>query len=748
MMEMSPRVGLRARQSVAALFQILLFGGAWGLAFGVRFDFQVPPHYEDLLLATWGIAALVKGFAFLVFRLHRHWWRYAGVRDLEAIIKSVVASFGLLLIIFFLLDPGEGLSVPRGIFVLDLLLSVFFLGGLRLLGRVSRGRITGLLAGRDRQRIAIFGAGDSAEQLMREIDRNPSMQQRVVALFDDDVALRGTRVQGVAVVGPTEDFAPFAAVRTVDEVVIATPRASGADIQRMVAVCRRAGTPARVLPAIGDLLDGRVSWSKLREVDIHDILGRKPVELDSEVVSGLLEGKTVLITGGGGSIGSELVRQIAAWAPRRILALDQSENPIFELQKSLKTHGITTPVVPIIADVCDRARMEAVFRKWMPQVVLHAAAHKHVPLMEENPAEAVHNNVFGTRNVARLAGQFESTHFVMISTDKAVNPTSVMGATKRLAELIVQEMTAAHPKTRFVSVRFGNVLGSNGSVVPIFKEQIARGGPVTVTHPDMMRYFMTIPEASQLVLEAAGLGEGGEVFILDMGEPIRIVDMARELIRLSGLEPDEDIKIEFTGTRPGEKLFEELSLEGEGAQKTHHPKVFVGTVRRLDPKLLESGLLRMEAIVFFGGLLDRGRCCGRRGDGRWGRRDRSCSGSLRCDGRGGDVATEAVVSHRIDRDTCLIGDFRVWDLAKELQVRGDARTPRAPAGARLGLLLRRLDVQGATLAGHCLRGDSRQASNLCVGHLAEHILVGGELLGGRPGAVAIGLLGRRGASPS
>jgi len=591
------RFALYARQGIAALFQILLFGGAWVLAFGVRFDFQIQSHYVELLVASGGVAVLVKALAFLGFRLHRHWWRYAGIRDLEAILQAVVTSFCVLLITFSLLDSGDGLRVPRGIFVLDALLSVFFLGGLRLLGRVSRGRITGLLAGRERLRIAIFGAGDSAEQLMREIDRNPSMQQRVVALFDDDAALRGNRVQGVSVVGTTAEFAAFAAVRSVDEVVIATPRASGADIQRMVAVARVSGTPTRVLPAFGDLLDGRVSWSKLREVDIQDILGRKPIELDSEVLSGLLKGKTVLITGGGGSIGSELVRQIAAWAPRRILALDQAEHPIFELQKSLKENNITVPVVPIIADVCDVARMEALFLKWMPQVVLHAAAHKHVPLMEENPVEAVQNNVFGTRTVANLAGKHQATHFVMISTDKAVNPTSVMGTTKRLAELIVQEMSAIHTRTKFVSVRFGNVLGSNGSVVPIFKEQIARGGPVTVTHPDMMRYFMTIPEASQLVLEAAGLGEGGEVFILDMGEPIRIVDMARELIRLSGLKPDEDILIEFTGTRPGEKLFEELSLEGEGAHKTHHPKVFVGTVRRLDAELLENGLDRMRQCI-------------------------------------------------------------------------------------------------------------------------------------------------------
>lgn len=593
----SPRVALRLRQGVSAAFQVALFGAAWGLAFGVRFDFDIAPKYISLMLVTWALATLVKGAVFVIFQLHRHWWRYAGIKDLETIGQVALASSATLLILFSLLDPGDGLRVPRGVFVLDLLLSVFALGGVRLAGRVSRGRLKGLLAGRERRRIVIFGAGDAAEQLLREIDRNPAMQQRVEALFDDDPGMRGARVQGVRVVGTTTEFADFAAVRQVDEVVIATPSASGSDMQRMVSICRKADTPSRVLPAISDLLDGRVSWSKLREVDIHDILGRQTIELDSDVLTGLLEGKTVLITGGGGSIGSELVRQIAKWNPRRILALDQAENPIFELLKSLKEQGIETPVVPLVANVCDPDRMEGIFNTWKPQVVLHAAAHKHVPLMEENVPEAVHNNVFGTRSVADLAGRHGSTHFVMISTDKAVNPTSVMGCTKRLAELCVQGLNQAYPDTGFVSVRFGNVLGSRGSVVPIFKQQIARGGPVTVTHPDMMRYFMTIPEASGLVLEAGGLGRGGEVFILDMGEPIRIVDMARELIRLSGLEPDVDIAIEFTGTRPGEKLFEELSLQDEGAEKTHHPKVFVGKVHPLDHETLTDGLKRLQHAI-------------------------------------------------------------------------------------------------------------------------------------------------------
>ena len=592
-----PTVATRLSKIAAVAAQIGLFVAAWPLAFGVRFDLAPPPKYLMLLLATVGIAAAVKAVAFVALQLHRSWWRYASVKDLEGIVQASLAASGTMLILFYLLDPGEGLRLPRGVFVLDVVLSILLLGGLRMLGRVSRGRISGLLSREERRRIVIFGAGDSAEQLLREIDRNPSNNQIVEALFDDSTTKQGLRIHGVPVIGTTARFPDFAATRNIDEVIIATPSATGAQMKQMIGVCRDAGVPVRALPAMSDLLDGKVSWSKIRQVAIDDILGRQPIELDEAKLSAFLQDKTVLITGGGGSIGSELVRQVARWKPRRILALDQAENPVFDLLRGLRSEALTVPVIPIIANVRDAERVEGIFRDWKPHVVLHAAAHKHVPLMEQNVVEAVRNNVFGTRTVADAAGRHGATHFVMISTDKAVNPTSVMGTTKRLAELVVQEMTHAHEETRFVSVRFGNVLGSRGSVVPIFQEQIARGGPITVTHPDMLRYFMTIPEASQLVLEAATLGKGGEVFFLDMGEPVRIVDMARELIRLSGLKPDIDIEIVFTGTRPGEKLFEELALKGEEAANTHHPKVFVGNVRRLDPQTLADGLRALEEAL-------------------------------------------------------------------------------------------------------------------------------------------------------
>jgi FlaA1/EpsC-like NDP-sugar epimerase len=595
MAEQRPHAPLasRLRRDLSTLLQLALFSWAWVLAFDLRFT-ETPPRYILLMLASLPLVFAIKLVAFFSFKLHRGSLRYAGIRDLEGIVLASGAAGAAGLIVLFLVRAGDWLPIPRSIFLIDAMVSILLLGGLRFVGRVVRSRLR--FERRSARRIAIVGAGDAAEQLLREIDRSPAIGYRVVALFDDDRAKHGLRLHGVPVVGSTSELGAFVAGHAVDEVVIATPSATGHEMRRLIATCRSAEVEFRVVPALGALIGGRITWSAIRPVDIRDLLGRSPVELDQQKLAGLLQDRTVLITGAGGSIGSELVRQVIRWNPARVIALDQAENPIFELQRSLKD-GPPVRVVPVICDVRDEARIDAVFRRWRPAVVLHAAAHKHVPLMERNVLEALKNNVLGTRCVANAAGRHSASHFVMVSTDKAVNPTSVMGTTKRMAELVVQELGETHADTRFIAVRFGNVLGSRGSVVPIFKDQIAKGGPVTVTHKEMVRYFMMIPEASQLVLQAAALGGGGEVFILDMGDPVKIVDLARDLIRLSGLEPDVDVQIEFSGIRPGEKLYEELALEAENAVETHHPKILVGQVRRAESSALLQGLERLESVL-------------------------------------------------------------------------------------------------------------------------------------------------------
>jgi FlaA1/EpsC-like NDP-sugar epimerase len=398
----------------------------------------------------------------------------------------------------------------------------------------------------------------------------------VVGFVDDDAMKVGTVIQGHKVLGDSASIARIAKERSAEQAIITIASAAGSTIRKIVEVCEKAGLPVKIIPGIYEILQGKVGISRIREVTIEDLLGREAVELDLEAIGRFLRGKRVLVTGAGGSIGSELCRQVARFDPEQIILLEQAENPLFEIDGEMRRERPNLDAVPVIADVCDSNRVDTVFSRFRPQVVFHAAAHKHVPMMEWNPGEALKNNIFGTRKVADAADRFGAEAVVMISTDKAVNPTSVMGASKRVAEVYVQAL-ARRSKTKFVAVRFGNVLGSAGSVIPTFKEQIRRGGPITVTHPEMKRYFMTIPEACQLVMEAATMGQGGEIFVLDMGEPVRIADLARDLIRLSGLT-EEEIPIVFTGVRPGEKLFEELSTNGENMSRTRHPKIFIGRI--------------------------------------------------------------------------------------------------------------------------------------------------------------------------
>jgi len=413
---------------------------------------------------------------------------------------------------------------------------------------------------------------------------------------DDDLAKRDTEINGIPVLGTVDDLPSICKKRSIDEIAIAIPSASRKQLRRVVQVCQGTKIRFSTVPSLMDIAAGKLQVSQMRDVDINDLLGREVVNLDMEQIRVFLKDKVILVTGAGGSIGSEMCRQVCAFEPRKLLLLEQAENPLFFVERELRSSFPAMPLESIIADITDRVRIEQLFDCYRPQVVIHAAAHKHVPLMEQNPGEAIKNNIIGTRTIADTADAFGAECFVMISTDKAVNPTSIMGSSKRVAEMYIQDLNETS-KTHFVTVRFGNVLGSNGSVVPIFKQQIAAGGPVTVTHPEMRRYFMTIPEASQLVLQAAAMGQGGEIFVLDMGEPVKIVDLARELITLSGFRPGEDIEIEFTGLRPGEKLFEELSIEGENMAATRHPKIAVWRNIPKDRETLRVGIERLLKVA-------------------------------------------------------------------------------------------------------------------------------------------------------
>ncbi|WP_342455756.1 polysaccharide biosynthesis protein [Caloramator sp. Dgby_cultured_2] len=433
----------------------------------------------------------------------------------------------------------------------------------------------------------IFGAGDAGAIVAKEMKKHPELGYIPVAFVDDDKSKKGKYIQGIPIVGDRNDLEDIVEEMAIDEILIAIPSADKEERAEIIRLCSQTGCKLKTLPGIYELIGGKVTISQIRDVEIEDLLGREPVELNIDEIADYLKDKVVLVTGGGGSIGSELCRQIARFNPKKLLILDIYENGAYNLSMELKSQYKDLDQEVIIASIRERERLREIFKKYRPNVVFHAAAHKHVPLMEANPKEAIKNNILGTLNVVKCADEFGVEKFVLISTDKAVNPTNIMGATKRFAEMIIQAYDKVS-KTEYVAVRFGNVLGSSGSVIPLFKEQIKKGGPVTVTHPEINRYFMTIPEAAQLVIQAGAMAEGGEIFVLDMGKPVKIVDLARQLIRLSGFEPDKDIKIEFTGLRPGEKLYEELLMNEEGLKKTKHKKIFIGKPGEFDVDKINS----------------------------------------------------------------------------------------------------------------------------------------------------------------
>ena len=595
---------LRFRRPLIVLAHIIAFAISLMLSFLVVQNMQFRREWLVLYLPLLFFFLLVKLPIFGLFKQYSGWWRYVGISDLHGIVRASVISTSLIVVIWFTagriaslrsnLPPGMD-RPAEGVCIADMFVTIMLLGGLRIIIRLYYEKFRTAEAGR-LKRFLIVGAGNAGEALLREIVRMPVVQYDVVGFIDDDPAKQGTHIHGIPVLGTVELLPKVCEDRKIEEIAIAIPSASPRQLRRVIQVCEGTKIRFRTVPSITDIASGKLRVSQIRDVDINDLLGRETVELDLDLIESFSTDKTILITGAGGSIGSEMCRQLCCFNPKLLLLIEQAENPLFYIERELCKQFPTVGLKTLVCNITDKNRVEEIFETYQPQVVIHAAAHKHVPLMELNPGEAVKNNIIGTQIVADAADRHDTMHFVMISTDKAVNPTSIMGSTKRIAEMYIQDLSRTST-TQFVTVRFGNVLGSDGSVVPIFKRQIAEGGPVTVTHPEMKRYFMTIPEASQLVLQAATMGKGGEIFVLDMGEPVKIQDLARELITLSGFRPGEEIEVVFTGPRAGEKLFEELSIEGEDMQRTRHPKIWIWKNVLMDRDRLREGINELVGIA-------------------------------------------------------------------------------------------------------------------------------------------------------
>ncbi|MDB4470732.1 polysaccharide biosynthesis protein [Deltaproteobacteria bacterium] len=594
----------RLRFSLILLIQVLIILSALYFSYALRFDFVIGKYWSRALVLVPALLT-IKLLVFWAFGLFKGWWRYVSMPDLVQILKAnLVASllFVLYSVIVYRLN-----QIPRSVLILDGAFCFMLMGGVRFATRAFRENYIPMLqgGGKKGQRILIVGAGDAGRMIAREIRQNQSLNFEVVGFVDDDSRKRNQSFHGFQVLGTLSKLTQICLDNGIDEVIIAIPSATGKQIKKIVDRCIDANVQFKTLPGVGELIDGRVSIQHIKDVEVEDLLGREPIRLETERIRSYIDGKRVLVSGAGGSIGSELCRQIARFKPDKLILFENAETPLFLIEQELGNLFPNIPIVPIIGDIRNRSRVNVIFDEQMPEVVFHAAAYKHVPLMECNPAEAVNNNVQGTRLLADAAHELGVQHFVMVSTDKAVKPTNVMGATKRVAELYVQSL-AQKSKTHFVTTRFGNVLGSNGSVLPTFSEQIKSGGPVTVTDPEVTRYFMTISEATQLVLQAGSMGQGGEIYLFDMGKPVKIVDLAEELIRLSGLQPHEDIEIVYTGLRPGEKLYEELLLAEEGTLPTAHEKICIAAssplatdvlTEKLDVLIADAKALELDAVL-------------------------------------------------------------------------------------------------------------------------------------------------------
>jgi FlaA1/EpsC-like NDP-sugar epimerase len=555
------------------LYTIVLSVSLW-LSYELRFDFVLPPEFVTQSQLNWSIVIPLQLVALWAFGQFAGLLSYFSLPDLRRLFYAVISAS--LVLVLVRVEWSSSFAMPRSVIMTDFLLATAGLTALRVAFRVVRERYLSSQSQRHStaKRVGIIGAGDVGANLARELSIKRGLGLHPVAFFDDDKNKWHSRVHDIPVIGAPEALLNQNLNLELDEAIIAMPGATVKRIGEIVKVLQKARLKFETVPALDQLATGQVKVSQLRSVEIQDLLGREPVELETENISRILKDRVVMVTGAGGSIGSELCRQIASFNPKRLLLVEQSEVQMFQIEQELIERGHGGVVLPLVADILDLARMRFIFGRFQPEVIFHAAAHKHVAMMESQPGEAIKNNVLGTAQLAELAIEFNVGRFVLISTDKAINPTNVMGATKRMAEIFVQAVSANNGhQSKLMAVRFGNVLGSSGSVIPIFNKQIAAGGPVKVTHAEVTRYFMTIPEAVGLVLQSAAQGSGGEIFVLDMGKPIKIVDLARQLIELSGLKPDEDIEIEFIGLRPGEKLYEELSYEGENFTKTNHPKI-------------------------------------------------------------------------------------------------------------------------------------------------------------------------------
>jgi FlaA1/EpsC-like NDP-sugar epimerase len=588
------RVIKKWRFPLLLLIDTILVNLAYLLSLYYRYSFNIPKEYLDNYIKNEGVMFLIYASVFIVFKIYKSLWAFAGTEEFLIAIAGVITASFLNAVVSSLLGRG----LPFRIHTLAAVLSTLFVCGFRITFRIYRRMLIRTCKQKRKQstRVMVIGAGSAGAHIIKEMKRHKELGYRPVAVIDDDPLKIGTIISGVKVCGDRYKIAQAAREKMIETIIIAVTTLQGEDKKEIIEICKNTACKLKIVPGTYEMIDDRYLLSKFRNIDVEDLLGRDTVKLEMEGISKYIADKVVLVTGGGGSIGSELCRQIVRFKPKQLIILDAYENNAYDIERELSDKYPALNLKVLIATIRDKNRLEKLFEIYKPELVFHAAAHKHVPLMEESPCEAVKNNVFGTLNLSECADKYDVQRFIMISTDKAVNPTSIMGASKRICEMIIQGMDKAS-KTEFVAVRFGNVLGSNGSVIPLFKKQIAKGGPITLTHKDITRFFMTIPEAAQLVMQAGAFAKGGEIFVLDMGEPVRIYDLACELIKLSGLEPNKDIEIKITGLRPGEKLYEELMMNTEGLGNTKHEKIFIEEPMYYSMEELRMKLKELRGIV-------------------------------------------------------------------------------------------------------------------------------------------------------